>query len=75
MQEELKSMSINKVWDLVKLPQGSATIGCNWIFKTKRDQKGKIERYKAKLAAKGFTQRQNINYKETFSSVSSKDSF
>ena len=42
MQEELKSMSINKVWDLVELPQGSATIGCKWIFKTKRDSKGKI---------------------------------
>ena len=35
IKEELKSMSINKVWDLVKLPQGSAIIGCKWIFKTK----------------------------------------
>ena len=75
MREELKSMSINKVWDLVELPQGSATIGYKWIFKTKRDQNGKIDRFKARLVAKGFTQRQNIDYKETFPSISSKDSF
>ena len=50
-------------------------IGCKWIFKTKRDSKGNIERYKAHLVAKGFTQREGIDYNETFSSVSSKDSF
>ena len=75
MREELKSMSINKVWDLIELPQGSAAIGCKWLFKTKRSQKGKIEQFKARLVANGFTQRQNIDYKETFQPISSKDSF
>lgn len=50
-------------------------IGCKSIFKTKRDSKGNIERYKARLVAKGFIQKKGIDYKETFSSVSSKDSF
>ena len=50
-------------------------ISCKWIFKTKRDSKGNVERYKACLVAKGYTQKEGIDYKETFSLVSSKDSF
>ena len=61
--------------DLVPLPEGVKPIGCKWIFKTKRDSKGDVERYKVRLVAKGYTQKEDIDYKETFSPVSSKDSF
>ena len=44
-------------------------------FKTKRDSKGNIVRYKARLVAKGFIQKEGIDYKKTFSPISSKDSF
>ena len=68
-------MQGNDIWNLVELPKGVKPIGCKWIFKTKRDSKGNVERYKAHLVAKGFTQKEGIDYKETFSPVSSKDSF
>jgi len=67
-------MDDNQVWDLVELPESSKQVGCKWVFMTKRDSKGNIERYKVKLVAKGFTQKDGIDYKETFSPVSKKDS-
>jgi len=75
MKDELQSMTHNDVWDLVELPEGCKRVGCKWVFKTKRDSQGNIERYKAQLVAKGFTQKDGINYKETFLLVSKKDSF
>ena len=75
MNEEYKSIQDNDVWDLVPLPEGAKPIGCKWIFKTKRDLKGDVERYKTSLVAKGFTQKEGIDFKETFSPVSTKDSF
>ena len=74
-------MKDNDVWDLIELPEGAkpidskGNVDCKWIFKTKRDSKGNVDRYKAHLVAKGFTQNEGIDYKETFSLVSTKDYF
>ena len=70
----MSSMKCNDVWDLVELPNGAKTIGCKWVFKTKKDSLGNIEIYKVRLVAKGFTQKEGIDYTETFSPVSKKDS-
>ena len=71
----MQCMSDNDVWELVDLSKGYKPIGCKWVFKTKRDNKANVERYKAQLVAKGYTQQDDINFIETFSQVSTKDSF
>ncbi|KAL8137204.1 hypothetical protein V2J09_003205 [Rumex salicifolius] len=58
MKDEMDSMASNQVWNLVELPNGVKTIGCKWVYKTQRDSFGNIERHKATLVAKEFTQRE-----------------
>ena len=67
-------MAFNRVWDLLELPYCVKAIGCKWVFKTKKDSQGNIERHKAKLVAKGFTQKEGLEYMEPFFPVSRKDS-
>ena len=55
MNDELESIAINEVWNIVELPKGSKAVGYKWVFKSKRDSKGKVERFKARLVTKGFT--------------------
>ena len=72
MEDEMKSMNANKVWDLEIIPKGAKTVGCKWVYKTKLDSQGNIEKYKVRLVAKGYMQREGIDYNKTFSSVSCK---
>ena len=74
MKDEIKSMAENEVWDVVQLPKGHKPVGCKWIFKTKLDCNGNIERHEARLVAKVFNQKEGIDYTETFSHVSRKNS-
>ena len=55
IKEEMSFVRCNDVWDLVELPIGAKAIGCKWVFKTKKDSLGNIERYKARIVTKGFT--------------------
>ena len=69
MKEELDTLSKNHTWDLVTLPLGKSMVGCKWIYKIKTHLDGSIERYKVCLVAKGFTQKYEHDYDETFASV------
>ena len=67
--QEYSSLMENKTRELVKLPKGRETVGCKWVFRVKYDRDGKIQCFKGRLVAQGFTQRYSIDYEEIFSPV------
>ncbi|CCA74168.1 related to TY4B-Putative pseudo-TY4B, partial [Serendipita indica DSM 11827] len=64
--EEVRAHLENGTWKLVRLPQGKKAIGSRWVFKIKRDADGSISKYKGRIVAKGYAQREGIDYTETF---------
>ena len=69
IKTELDSILKNQTWELVDLPSGEKPIGHQWIFKRKYFPDGSIEKYKARLVAKSFSQKQNVDYFDTFAPV------
>lgn len=70
MKEEIHSIEKNETWELTTLPIGKKPIGVKWVYKTKYKPDGKVDRYKARLAAKGYKQKPRIDYFEVFAPVS-----
>ena len=56
MNVEIKALELNNAWVLTDLPKHKSAIGYRWVYKVKHRSDSSIERYKAKLVAKGYTQ-------------------
>ena len=69
MQEEYDSLIANGTWDLTPLPKDRRTVGCKWVFRTKKDANSVVVCHKARLVAKGFCQVEGIDFNETFALV------
>ena len=67
MDKELSALQLNQTWTLTLLPVGQKPIRCKWVYKIKCNSNGSIDRYKARLFAKGYTQIEGVDYSETFS--------
>ena len=68
MDCEIESMKKNKVWKLVNFADGKL-ISTKWVFDIKRGANGEVLRYKARLVARGFSQKFGVDYNETFAPV------
>ena len=66
---ECNFMIENKTWKLVELSPGRKAIGCKSVFKLKHDVDGRVQRFKARLIAKGYAQKCGNDYEEIFSPV------
>jgi len=62
IHKEIKALEDNKTWYFTDLPKVKKPIGCKWIFKIKYKSDGTIERNKASLLAKGYTQLEGIDF-------------
>jgi hypothetical protein len=70
MQSELNSLRETKTYLLCMLPKGRKAISCRWVYKIKTVE-NKIQRYKARLVARGFMQKFGTDYTETYAPVAS----
>ena len=69
MIEEYKSIMKNDVWKVVPRPTGKSVVTSRWLYKIKHAADGSVEKYKARFVARGFTQKEGIDYDETFALV------
>ena len=69
MNEEYNSIIKNDTWELTKLPNNKVPIGWKWLYKSNFNVDGSIDKYKAILVAKGYSQKEGIDYEDTFSPV------
>ena len=69
MIQQYQSIMKNDVWEIVPRPKNKYGVTSKWIYKIKHIADGSIEKYKARFVARGFSQKEGIDYKETFSPV------
>ena len=69
MKEEINALEKNQTWELVPKPRDVKPISCKWVYKIKTRPDGSIERHKARLVARGFSQQYGLDYDETFSPI------
>jgi len=69
MKKELKMIEKNQTWELVDRPQHKKAIGVKWIFRTKLNLDGFVNKYKARLVVKGYAPMFGVDFSETFALV------
>lgn len=69
MDQEMKAIEKNNTWRLTDLPHGAKKIGVKWVYKTKLNKNGELDKYKARLVVKGYTQKYGLDYSEVFAPV------
>lgn len=76
VNEEMKMLTKMETWEEepLEVPPRKSVIDCHFVFAIKRNEKGNVIKYKARLVARGFIQMYGIDYPETFVPVIQMDS-
>jgi hypothetical protein len=69
IHKELENFERNQVWVLVDPLLGCKPIGTKWVWKNKEGEKGEVVRNKSRLVAKGYSQKEGIDYEDTFAPI------
>ncbi|KAG8482698.1 hypothetical protein CXB51_024274 [Gossypium anomalum] len=66
MADEIAMIEKNQTWELVPRPANRKVIGVKWVYKAKHNADGSLNKLKARLVVKGFSQKYGLDYLETF---------
>lgn len=69
MHKELAALETNNTWEITSLPLGKKVIGCKWVYKVKFLADGSLDKFKACLVAKDYTQVEGEDYHNMFAPV------
>ena len=69
VKTELRALSDMGTFKLVPIPDGRRALTVKWVFKVKTTSDGDLERFKARLVARGFMQLEGVDYGDTYSPV------
>lgn len=75
MKDEIAMLKTTGTWKLVIPPPNVYIVSCKWIYKIKRDVFNNIKQYKARLVARGFSQKYCTDYNEIFAPVVRQSTF
>ena len=69
MHEEYESIMKNDVWEVVPRPEDKSVVTSKWLYKINHGSNGSAEKYKARFVARGFSQKEGIDYDDIFAHV------
>ena len=69
MDVEMEAIERNNTWELTELPEEAKKVGVKWVYKTKLNENGEVDKYKARLVVKGYAQEYGVDYTEVFAPV------
>jgi hypothetical protein len=73
MNLELEATKKKNIWELADLPNRGNKIRVKWVYKTKRNENGEVDKYKARLVTKGYAQQHRVDYIEVFTHMACLD--
>ncbi|KAI1000133.1 hypothetical protein K3495_g8066 [Podosphaera aphanis] len=69
IEEEMVALNRNNTWGVVPRPKDHNVVGSKWVFKIKHKADDTVDRYKARLVAKDFSQQPGIDYDDTYAPI------